>query len=145
MPGYHIIIAQFQSPPEQTVKFQMPVAVDTGIGCLSAFIACHKFADNMFFKVILKIKDIMGDPQAAGNAAGILRVIQSAAGAVFLVSVVEPHGGTHAAVACLPHHPGGNRAVHAAAHTDQSLFLFHASTSFLLHSSISVRQEKVNG
>ena len=66
------------------VKFQMPVAVNAGVGGCAAFIAADEFGNDLFFKICLCVEYIKGKSQPVGNASCIFCIIQTAAGG-FLV------------------------------------------------------------
>ena len=129
--GDHAVAFQFQRPAQKPVELQMAVAVNTGIGGQPVFVAGNKFADYLGFEILLKIKYIMGNPQALRHAAGVFRVIKRAAGSGLLQSqhfiVIQPHGGANAAVACILHQKSRHRAVNTAAHSNQCPLFLHLS------------------
>ena len=135
MPGHHIVAAQNLSPAEQRVKFQMPVAVNTGVGGQSLFVAFYEFLNDLFPEGILKIEHIVGNPQTVSHAPGIFGVVQGTAGALFRESgggvVVQAHGGADAGISRLKGQQGCHRAVHTAAHANQGLFLTHTLASWV--------------
>ena len=150
MSGDYIIAAQNLGPAEKMVKFQIPIAVDAGIGSNAAFVAADKFRNDLFMEFCFCVENMKGHPQLPGDAPGIFHIVQRAAGACFFrvgnFIVVQPHGGSHAVISCFQHQIGGNRAVHAAAHGYQSLLFCHCCSSciVILVWSIATGKMKVN-
>ena len=129
MAGDYPIAAQLQSPAEQPVKFQIPVAVNAGIGGQAPFIAVGEFAHDLPVKILGKIKGVVPDAELRGYRTGVLHIFQGAAGAFFRGVVVQAHGGADALVARLLHQKGSHRAVHAAAHADERTHIVHKMSS----------------
>ena len=125
MPGHDPLAAQLLRPPQKPVKFQIPVAVDTGIGGQALLIAGDEFLNDLPVKIILKIKNVVPDAQPRGNRPGVLHIVQRAAGALLGGAVVEPHGDTGAVIAPLKHQVCRYGTVYAAAHANQRVFVFH--------------------
>ena len=131
--GYHAAAAQLPRPLEQLAEFQIAVAVDAGVGGAAGIIGVHKFIDDVGVEFLGEIEYIVGNAHPPGHAAGVLHIVQRAAGLGPVGGLhlpgVQPHGGADALEARLLHQQRGHRAVHAAAHSDQSL---HIPASFCL-------------
>ena len=149
MPGHYIVALQLQSTAEKPVEFQIPVAVDAGIGSSAAFVAADKFLDDLPLKIVLEVEHVVGNPQTSGHAAGILHVVQTTAGVPLFqtdhIIVVQPHGRADALVACAKHQQRRHGAVHAAGHADQRLLAVHEIPPGDVFLSISAEKENVNG
>ena len=132
VPGYHIVTAQNPGPIQQSLELQVPVAVNTGVGGQTGLVAADKFLYDFLFKSFLEIKDVVGNSQPVGHAAGILYIVQGTAGSGFArkqVVIIQPHGGADTVKAALQHQKCGHRTVHTAAHADHCLFWGHVGSS----------------
>lgn len=102
MPGHHAVAPQLQSAAEKPVEFQIPVAVDAGVGSAAAFVAADKFPDDLPLEIVLEVEHVVGNSQTSGHTAGVLHVVQTTAGMSFFqtdhIIVVQPHGRTDALV-----------------------------------------------
>ena len=132
MTGDDTVAAQLPGTLQQLAEFQKTVAVDAGIGRSAGIVGVNEFIHNLPIEVVSEIKNIVGDFQPPRHRAGILHIVQGAAGFAAIGSSglpgVQPHGGTDAVAALLFHQQGSHGAVHAAAHSNQG---FHGMTSFL--------------
>ena len=131
------------------VKFQMPVAVDAGIGGCAAFVAADEFGNDFFFEIRLGIEYIEGETQPVGNTSCILCIIQAAAGGFLTIGkngIVEKfHHGAHAGVTLVHRQIGSHGTVHTAAHGNKRFLLLHRRSSFCIYAwSIPARCGKVN-
>ena len=109
----------------------MPVAVNTGIGGQTGFVAADKLVHNLFGKIFLEIEGVEGNSQIPGHTSGILHIVQGAAfafGQVLFLGRIEPHGGSDAVKTGFFGQKCGYGAVHAAAHSDQGFLLFQKGT-----------------
>ena len=149
MPGYHAVAPQLQSAAEEPVEFQIPVAVDTGVGSAAAFVAADKFPDDLPLEIVLEVEHVVGNSQTSGYAAGVLHVVQTTAGVSFFqtdhIIVVQPHGRADALVTRAEHQQRRHGAVHAPRHADQRLLAVHEIPPGNVFLSISAEKENVNG
>ena len=84
MAGDHIVAAQLLGSAEHGPEFQIAVAVDAGAGGLARLVAADELFHDAGTEVVLKIKGIVGNAHAAADAAGILHIVQGAAGALLI-------------------------------------------------------------
>ena len=126
MSGNDIIAAQLLCPAQKTVEFQVTVALDAGIGGQAGFIAADKVANDLIIEIRCEIENVKWHTQAARHAAGILHIVQGAAGAVLGLTVIKTHGGSHAVISRGLGQQSGGGAVHTTAHGDQCFPLFHS-------------------
>ena len=80
MAGYNIVILQLTHSLEHFVKFQITVAINTGIGRTSMFIGIYKTIHNIFFESLREIKNIIFNPHSVAYTSGVLHIIQRTAG-----------------------------------------------------------------
>ena len=149
MPGHHAVAPQLQSAAEKPVEFQIPVAVDAGVGSAAAFVAADKFLDDLPLKIVLEIEHVVGNSQTSGYAAGVLHVVQTTAGVPLFqtdhIIVVQPHGRADTFVTRAEHQQRRHGAVHAPRHADQRLLAVHEIPPGNVFLSISAEKENVNG
>ena len=129
MTGNNIVTTKFHGAAQETLKFQMAVTVNAGIGGKSALIAMDEFINYLFPEICLEIKYVEGHTQPSGNTSGIFHIFQGTAGIVVSIRirsvVIKPHDCADAVKSCLLCQKSGNRAVYTAAHGNQSLLLRH--------------------
>ena len=130
MAGYHGVAAQLPGPVEELAEFQIPVAVDAGIGGAALIIGVHEFVHDLPVEFLGEVEHIVPDAQPVGHTPGILHIVQGAAGFPTLggsdLAVIQPHGGSDTFIACFLHQKSRHGAVHSAAHSNQR---FHFVTS----------------
>ena len=128
----HIGIADFLSPVHQLGEFDVPVAVDAGVGGFPMLVGGGKPVHHLAAKGFLEVEHIKGHPQPEGHAAGVGHVVHRAAGALSRkglfrqapVAVVRQGQGDADAVVALPLAQQGRHAgIHSAAHGDDGLLL----------------------
>ncbi len=119
--------AQLVRPAEQRAEFQPPVALDAGVGGLAQLVSADKGLHHIPPEAVRQIEYIVGNPQAAGGGAGVLHVVQGAAGAFPLQAgqgvVHQLQGNAHHIMSLPLEEQGGGGAVHASAHGGGSLLI----------------------
>ena len=103
-------------------EFQLPVAVDAGVGRAPRAVLRYEFVHDAAPEPRRLVEHIKAHTQPGGRLPCILRIVGGAAAAV-LVGRQLQHGSV-ALIALLHQQRGGGRAVHAAGHGHQHLFLF---------------------
>ena len=134
VPGSEIVKAQDPGPVQELPEFQIPVAVDAGIGRQAAFVTGGELLHHRRPKGILEVEHPVGNPQPEGRRPGVLHVLQGAARPAAesrVPAVKELHGAARAVIAPPLQQESGSGRVNAAAHRDQD------STSHSLHSGRS--------
>ena len=129
MPSRNAPTIDVPRPPQQRVKLDISVAVDTRVGRLPAGITCDKPVDDLSMEGLSHIKYIMLNAQPVAHAARIRNIICRAAGTVRLLSeialIVQCHRHTRYIVPLFQQQERARRAVHAAAHRSENLFFHH--------------------
>ena len=120
--GGDIVVAQRQRPVQQRAEFQLPVAVDAGVGRAACAVLRHEFVHDAAPEPRRLVEHIKAHTQPGGRLPRVLRIVGGAAAAV-LVGRQLQHGSV-ALIALLHQQRGGGRAVHTAGHGYQHLFLF---------------------
>ena len=126
MPGGNVGAAQLQRLVQHDTEFQMPVALNAGIGGDTAFVAADKVTDDPAVELLLKIQQVEGDVHFPGHGLRIPAVVIAAAGCT-----VKTHGAADTAVALLSQQKRSHTAVHAAAQSDEYIAVIHGHPSFL--------------
>ena len=120
------IAAHEGRPVIETPEFQIAVAVNTGIGRPALLIGIGKSVHYLAAELIREVEHIVRHIQLAGHAAGILHIVQRAAGAAAgeadVLVAVEGHGGAGAVPALPLHEVSGDAGINAAAHCNQCFF-----------------------
>ena len=80
MSGCDIVRAQFLRLVQERSPFQMSVARNTRIWCVSVQVFVDKVVDHIFFEFILKINNMMRYAEMESHAKRILESLVSAAG-----------------------------------------------------------------
>ena len=114
---------------EKMIKFEIAVAVDTGIRRPSPFIIPNEFLNDLLFKFRRKIKNVVFHPQGMRDMAGVFYVVQTTTGMTgmrYQLIFIEAHGYAHAFVACFLQQYRRHAGIDSTAHRDQNT-LFHAS------------------
>ena len=128
--GVHL---HFLHPQIELFKFQVPVAVDAGIGSPALFVGTDEPIHDLLFKVCREVENVVGHVQPVSHAAGIFHIVQRTAGLFPLYACLfvfeQLHGRSDAFVALLLHQQSRHGAVYTAAHRNQCLF--HTITFFL--------------
>ena len=113
-------------PVIEMPEFQVAVAVDTGIGRPPLSVGIRKAVHHLTAKLIGEVKNVVGNPQPKRHAAGILHILQRAAGAAAgnadVLVAVKGHGSTDAVPAAELQKVSGDAGINAAAHCNQNLF-----------------------
>ena len=108
-------------PPE----FQIAVAVDAGIGGPALLVGVSKAVHHLAAELVGKVENVVGNPQPKCHAAGILHILQRAAGAAAgntdVLVAVKGHGSADAVPAAVLQKVSGDAGINAAAHCDQYL------------------------
>ena len=132
MTGNDAVALQHLGAQEQLVKLHIAVAVNAGIGSDSALIAADKFIYDPFSEIFLEIENIVRHTEPPRYAAGVLHIVQRAAGMTFLYAcvlvIVKLHCAADALIALLLSKQSGYAGIHSAAHGNQCFF--HYSISF---------------
>lgn len=89
VPGDNGLAAQLPGPLKEAFKFQIAVAVDTGVRGRSALICGNKSFDYLSLEVSRKVEHIIRDAQVSGHTSGILHIFQRTAGLCSADSNVE--------------------------------------------------------
>ena len=113
------VAAKFPGPLPHGLKFQVPVAVDAGIGGQARLIGRGKGPHHVPFKFPGEIQRVVGDSQPGADALGVFHIAQGAAGPLF-AAAVELHGHTDALVSRLHQTQRRNGGIHASAHADHA-------------------------
>ena len=125
MAGGDGIAAQKDRPVIEMPEFQVAVAVDTGIGRPPLSVGIRKAVHHLTAKLIGEVKNVVGNPQPKRYAAGILHILQRAAGAAAgntdVLVAVKGHGSADAVPAAELQKVSGDAGINAAAHCDQYL------------------------
>ena len=126
MAGDDRFAAQLHRPFVQFAELQEAVALDAGIGRAPVLVIRSERADDALPELVLVIERVERHAEAVRHAAGVLGVVQAAAGLAFLQlrsllsgKVPELHGAADAVVPfffCQQSRDGG---IHAAAHGDE--------------------------
>ena len=96
--GYDRVTSQLPRPAEKLLEFHISIAVDTRVWRASGLIDPHKPVDHLLPEILSEVEDIVRHAQLPRNGAGILDVIQAAAGVriprrrSFLCPAIHPHG-----------------------------------------------------
>ena len=105
---------------EEMLKLEAAVALDAGIGRAAVQVLIDKRLDDFLCKQVLIMDDMVRDADLLGNAAGILRVLEGAAGVqkIFTYNVIfiQAHRAADAIEAARRHDLSRHAAVNAAAH-----------------------------
>ena len=127
--GSHIAAAQELRPLEEGPELQVAVAVDAGVGGEALAVAGRELPDDLLPERIREVEDIVRDAQAEGGGAGVLHILQAAAGPATgeagVLVLIELHGAAHAVVARVPQQLPRRAGVHAAAHGQQDFGFLH--------------------
>ena len=119
------VTAQEGCPVIKPPEFQVAVAVDTGIGRPPLSVGIRKAVHHLTAKLIGEVKNVVGNPQTKRHAAGILHILQRAAGAAAgntdVLVAVKGHGSADAVPAAELQKVSGDAGINAAAHCDQYL------------------------
>ena len=119
------VAAQEGCPVIEMPEFQVAVAVDTGIGRPPLPVGIRKAVHHLTAKLIGEVKNVVGNPQTKRHAAGILHILQRAAGAATgnadVLVAVKGHGSADAVPAAVLQKVSGDAGINAAAHCDQYL------------------------
>ena len=119
------VAAQEGRPVIEPPEFQIAVAVDTGIGRPPLPVGIRKAVHHLTAKLIGEVKNVVGNPQTKRHAAGILHILQRAAGAAMgnadVLVAVKGHGSADAVPAAVLQKVSGDAGINAAAHCDQYL------------------------
>ncbi len=133
MAGGHVIIADLPGTLHQLPKFDVPVAIDTGIGRFTPFIGPYKPVHDLLPEAVSKIEHIKGHAQPGGYAAGVVHIVQGAAGFLSgnprVLIGMKLQGDADRFVAELLHQKRGYTGIHSAAHGYDGFF-FHSAASF---------------
>ena len=120
--GDNIVTAKLLCAHEKLVEFQITVAVNAGVRCSAVNVSVNKTVDNVAFKAVGKVENVVKHAKAGCYAAGICYIINGAAAVGFgntdILVGKKLHGYTGAFVVLLQHHQCGNAGITAAAHSD---------------------------
>ena len=98
------------------------MAQSAGVRCSAVNVSVNKAVDNVAFKAVGKVENVVRHTKAGCYAAGICYVIDRAAAVGFgnadILVGKKLHSYTGAFVALLQHHQCGNAGINAAAHSD---------------------------
>ena len=139
VPGRQHVAPERAGACLQQAELQIPVAVQAGVRRRPVLIGRGKARHDLLTKRILIIKDIVRHAQRIGHAAGILHIVERAAGVAArhagVLIFIQLHGHAHAVVTRLLHQVCRHARIHAAAHGDHrlraaALFRLHLCTSF---------------
>ena len=100
-------------------ELQLAVAVHAGDGRPARGVLAHEVHDDLGLELLLEIHDVVGHAQRRGDPAGVVEVVERAAGPeahVAFALVVELHRQADDLVAGLDEQARGHRRVHAAGH-----------------------------
>ena len=118
-----VVAAQLTGAVQEQVELHEAVAVDAGVGREAALIGTCKAPHDTLLELLGHVKGVVGDAESPAHAAGILDVVDAAAGLSLLRRggwvVPQAHGGSHAVVALLGEQVRGHARIHAAAHGDK--------------------------
>ena len=114
---------------KKLVELQIAVAVDAGVRRDPVFVGVHKAVDDAGAELILEVEDIKREAQPVCDAAGILGIVERAAGMALgdarVLVVVELHHAANAVIARVRQQLRRDGGIHAAGHGDQYLFSSH--------------------
>ena len=119
----------------QSLKFQVAIAVNAGVGRTAVSVGIYETIHNLFFEICREIKDVIRHMQTISNTARIFYIVQRAAcffpfdAGLFVLK--QFHCDAGACISFLLHQQCGYRAVYAAAHGDQSFFHDYAPFSLV--------------
>ena len=139
VPGRQHLAPERAGARLEQAEFQVPVAVQAWVRRRPALIGRGKARHDLLAERILVIKDIVRHAQRIGHAAGILHIVERAAGVAArhagVLVFIQLHGHAHAVVTCLLHQVCRHARIHAAAHGDHRLraavvCCLHPCTSF---------------
>ena len=126
MTGGNRFTGQRVCPLIQLFKLQKAVAVDARVRRAAGHVTADERIDHAFLKGIREVEDVIRHPKAAGNASGILHIVQRAAGFFRLfrqkAAAVQFHGTADADISFFFQQQGSDTAVHPAAHGNQNPF-----------------------
>ena len=127
--GGDIAAAQDIGALKELVKFQIAVAVDAGVGGDAVLIGVDEAVDDAGGKFVLEVENVKREAQTAGNAPGVLRVVERAAGMALgdarVLVVIELHHAADAVVARVGQKLCRHAGIHAAGHGDEHLLSSH--------------------
>ena len=114
------VAAQFLRPVEELFKFQIAVAVDTGVRRFALAVAGNEFVHDLLPEFVGEIERIMPHPQLPGGAAGILHIVETAAGVASaqadVLILIELHRTADAGMPRVGQQLCRHAGIHAAAH-----------------------------
>src|SRR5215475_12561309 len=120
MPGRYPTCPKLLRPLPQRHKFEMTVALHTGVRGRALTVGIHKVVDNVLRKLGLKVDHIERNTKGCCHASGIRDVIQRTAGFMprggRLWPVPQLHGDTNHLIALLVQQGGADRAIHTTTH-----------------------------
>ena len=120
--GDNVITAELLCTYEELIEFQIAVAVNAGVRCSAVNVSVNKAVDNVAFKAVGKVENVVRHTKACCYAAGICYIINGATAVGFgnanIIVGKKLHGYAGAFVALLQHHQCGNAGINAAAHGD---------------------------
>ena len=120
--GDNIVTAKLLCAHEKLVEFQITVAVNAGVRCSAVNVSVYETVDNVAFKAVGKVENVVRHAKAGCYAAGICYIVDRAAAVGFgnadILVGKKLHSYTGAFVALLQHHQCGNAGINAAAHSD---------------------------
>ena len=126
--GRQYVAAKFLHLGEEVLKLEAAVALDAWIGRAAVQVLIDKRFDDFLRKQVLIVDDMVRDADLLGNAAGVLRVLEGAAGVqkilTYNVIFIQTHRAAYAFVAARRHDLSRHAAVDAAAHCNQSFHGF---------------------
>ena len=122
VPGHQNIAAKLLHLLEEVLKLKAAVALNAGIGRAAVQILVDKRLDDFLRKEVLIMDDVVRNADFLSNAAGILRILEGAAGIqqvlAYNIIFIEAHRAANALIAARRHDLSRYAAVNAAAHGD---------------------------
>ena len=120
------VAAHQRRPVIEPPELQIAVAVNAGVGGLPPLVGRGEAVHDLTAEFVGEIEHIVGHIQLVRHAAGVLHILQRAAGAAAgdadVLVAVQRHGSADAVPPLLLHEGSGDAGINAAAHCNQYPF-----------------------
>ena len=134
------IAAQLLRPAQQRFKLHAPVALDAGVRRAPTAVVGGKRQHDALSKAIGKVKNIVRHPQPVGDGAGVLHIVERAAGVSFahtgVLVRIELHRAADALIPLALRKVRRDGRIDAAAHGNQRFHGFLSSAFFAYYNTM---------